>query len=125
MSDRLKSLSEAGVSIWLDDLSRELIDSGELADLVASLDDAALADARLQTATDVTEARHQLPGAAGPNVIELRQGGALARTLSVDTALAALVGACDGELSIGQLIGAIASLLEVDEAILISSRPWA
>ncbi len=35
MSDRLKSLSEAGVSIWLDDLSRELIDSGELADLVA------------------------------------------------------------------------------------------
>src|SRR3954454_914612 len=35
MSDRLKSLYEAGVSIWLDDLSRELIDSGELADLVA------------------------------------------------------------------------------------------
>ncbi len=33
---RLAALSEAGVSIWLDDLSRELIGSGELADLVAT-----------------------------------------------------------------------------------------
>ncbi len=33
-SDRLKGLSEAGVSIWLDDLSRERIESGNLADLV-------------------------------------------------------------------------------------------
>lgn len=90
----------------------------EIADRIARLDDAALADAHLLTAADVTEARHQLPGAAGPNVIELRQGGALGRTLSVDSALAALVGACDGELSVAQLIGAIASLLEVDEAIL-------
>ena len=32
--DRLAALSEAGVSIWLDDLSRELIESGELARLV-------------------------------------------------------------------------------------------
>ncbi|GAA2101292.1 transaldolase [Microlunatus panaciterrae] len=35
MSDRLKALADAGVSIWLDDLSRELINSGELARLVA------------------------------------------------------------------------------------------
>ncbi len=34
MSDRLKALSDAGVSIWLDDLSRERIESGNLADLV-------------------------------------------------------------------------------------------
>jgi len=34
MSDRLKQLSEAGVSIWLDDLSRERIETGNLADLV-------------------------------------------------------------------------------------------
>lgn len=34
MSDRLKQLSEAGVSIWLDDLSRERLESGNLADLV-------------------------------------------------------------------------------------------
>lgn len=34
MSDRLKSLSEAGVSVWLDDLSRERIETGNLADLI-------------------------------------------------------------------------------------------
>ena len=34
MTDRLKSLADAGVSIWLDDLSRERIESGNLAELV-------------------------------------------------------------------------------------------
>ena len=34
MSDRLKALNDAGVSIWLDDLSRERIESGNLAELV-------------------------------------------------------------------------------------------
>jgi transaldolase len=37
MSDRLKALSDAGVSIWLDDLSRERLNSGNLAELVATL----------------------------------------------------------------------------------------
>ena len=35
MTDRLKALSDAGVSIWLDDLSRERIETGNLAELVA------------------------------------------------------------------------------------------
>lgn len=34
-TDQLAALSAAGVSIWLDDLSRELIESGDLASLVA------------------------------------------------------------------------------------------
>ena len=34
MNDRLKSLADAGVSIWLDDLSRERLETGNLADLV-------------------------------------------------------------------------------------------
>ena len=34
MSDRLKALTDAGVSIWLDDLSRERIETGNLAELV-------------------------------------------------------------------------------------------
>jgi len=34
MADRLKSLAEAGVSIWLDDLSRERIETGSLTELV-------------------------------------------------------------------------------------------
>jgi transaldolase len=32
-SDRLGALADAGVSIWLDDLSRELIETGDLAEL--------------------------------------------------------------------------------------------
>jgi transaldolase len=35
MSDRLKALAAAGVSIWLDDLSRELLATGELRRLIA------------------------------------------------------------------------------------------
>ncbi|HEY9293001.1 MAG TPA: transaldolase [Microlunatus sp.] len=34
MSEALKTLSDAGVSIWLDDLSRERLDSGNLAKLI-------------------------------------------------------------------------------------------
>lgn len=34
MSERLTALSDAGVAVWLDDLSRERIESGNLADLV-------------------------------------------------------------------------------------------
>ncbi len=79
---------------------------------------AALADVVLVTASDVTEARHHLPGAEHPSVIELRQGGGFARTVTADPALAALVGACDGDLPVGALIDAIAQLLEVDAVAL-------
>jgi len=34
MNDRLKALADAGVSIWLDDLSRERLETGNLAELV-------------------------------------------------------------------------------------------
>ena len=36
MSERLKALADAGVSIWLDDLSRDRINSGNLADLITN-----------------------------------------------------------------------------------------
>ena len=36
MNDRLQALTDAGVAIWLDDLSRERIASGDLAELVES-----------------------------------------------------------------------------------------
>ncbi len=34
MNDRLKALADAGVSIWLDDLSRERLHTGNLVELV-------------------------------------------------------------------------------------------
>lgn len=67
----------------------------------------------LVTASDVTEARHLLPGNDDPSIIELRQGGGFARTVSVDPALAAFVGACDGELTVMQIAAALADLFEV------------
>ncbi|PYD00930.1 methyltransferase domain-containing protein [Microbacterium esteraromaticum] len=76
----------------------------------------ALADGiprRLTVAADVTEARHLMPGEDDPSVIELRQGGGFGRTVSVDSALAGFVGACDGELTAVQIIGALADLFDV------------
>src|SRR5690606_6668227 len=68
---------------------------------------------RLVAAPDVTEARHHLPGQEAPSVIELRQGGGFGRTVAVDPALAGFVGACDGELTVGQIVQALADLFEV------------
>jgi hypothetical protein len=73
-----------------------------------------VAASRFTVAADVTEARHHRPGDDAPTVIELRQGGGFGRALSVDPALAALVGASDGDLPVGVLVDAIAELLEVD-----------
>jgi hypothetical protein len=69
-------------------------------------------------APDVTEERHYWPGAADPTVMALRQGGGFARSLPLDTGLAALIGACDGELSVRAIVAAIAQLLEVDAVAL-------
>ncbi|WP_036284918.1 DUF7059 domain-containing protein [Microbacterium luticocti] len=87
-------------------------------DRLVTLDDAGLAASRLVVAGDVTEARHHLPGAASPSVIELHQGGGFGRVIPVDPALAALVGSCDGDLALGALIAAVAELMEVDAASL-------
>jgi hypothetical protein len=89
-------------------------------DELALLDDDALLARHLRVASDVTEERHQWPGAEGPTVIRLRQGGGFARVIEADAALAGLVGASDGELSLGQIIGALADLLEVEEETLVA-----
>lgn len=53
------------------------------------------------------------PGAPDPQHIVLRQRSGLCRAVEVDTALAAVVGACDGDLPLGRLISAVAGLLDV------------
>lgn len=81
---------------------------------LTALDDTVLTASILRVAGDVTEARHHMPGSESPSVIELHQGGALGRTVDADPALVALVGASDGDLTVGALIAAIAELLEVE-----------
>lgn len=74
-----------------------------------------LADVALSLAGDVTEERHYWPGDDDPTVMTLRQGGGFGRSVPLDTGLAALVGASDGELSVAAIIAAIAELLGVNE----------
>ncbi len=87
-------------------------------DAIATLDDDALGARRLRVAPDVTEERHYWPGDENPTVIRLRQGGGFARTIDADAALAGLVGASDGELTVAEIANALAHLLEVDEGAL-------
>ncbi|MCX7522159.1 methyltransferase [Microbacterium sp. STN6] len=87
-------------------------------DWLAARDDDALGRATLAVAPDVTEHRHYWPGSDDPTVIELRQGGGFGRTVDADTALAALVGACDGELTVQAIVAALADLLEADASAL-------
>ena len=81
-------------------------------DALAGLDDAALAALPLTVAPDVTEERHYRPGSAHPEVIVLHQGGGLGRSVRADTALAAVVGASDGELTVAQIAAGVAVLTD-------------
>ena len=89
-------------------------------DAQEALTDAALAATALVVAADVTEERHYWPGDEDPTVMDLRQGGGFGRTYPLGTALAAVVGACDGELALGAICSAVAHLLEVDEGELLA-----
>ena len=88
----------------------------EVREQLAGLDDEAVADLHPLLAPDVTEERHLIPGAAEPTVILLRQGGGLGRALQTSTAVAALAGVADGELSVGQVASAVAALSELNAA---------
>ncbi|MCU1571084.1 MAG: SAM-dependent methyltransferase [Naasia sp.] len=87
-------------------------------DWLTDRDDAAVLAAHLVAAPDVTEERHYWPGDEHPAAMRLKQGGGFARELPLDPALAGLVGTCDGELSVGAIVRALATLLEVDETAL-------
>ena len=65
---------------------------------------------------DVRQEAHGAPGAADPETIVLRQQRGLRRARTADTVEAALVGACDGELSVGQILDALVDLLNLDAA---------
>lgn len=80
------------------------------ADLLRRLDDDALRATRPVTRADVVQETHGRPGVEHPAEIVLRQQTGMRRGRQVDTATAALVGACDGDLALGQLLGAVEQL---------------
>ncbi|MGO3147570.1 MAG: methyltransferase [Leucobacter sp.] len=62
----------------------------------------------------VTEEREHRPGEEAPTSIRLVTGAPIGRRIDVDPLLSAALGACDGDLTLGQLADALATLLEVD-----------
>jgi hypothetical protein len=79
--------------------------------LRAHADPVALSAARLCLVDGVVQEQRGAPGAEDPTEVILSQNFGLRRRRRVDTATAALVGACDGELPIGVLVRAVAEVL--------------
>ena len=78
----------------------------------------------------VIEHREYEPGAESPRAISLGTDRPIARRVVADPLLAAAIGACDGDLTMGQIADALATLLEVDaeasrEALVASVRELA
>lgn len=95
-------------------LSTHLASTLRALELLASLEDEALATSRPVRAQDVVERRHLTPGEWDPMLIELVQGAGFARVVRADQLLAATVGALDGTLTLGQVLGAVCALTDAD-----------
>jgi methylase of polypeptide subunit release factors len=66
----------------------------------------------LRIADDVIQETTGQPGAEDPATIVLRRQRGMRRAEQVDTVLAGFVGACDGDLSTGQILAALADLMD-------------
>ncbi len=103
-------------------LGREVADRARRTDFLAATDDAALLASRLQVRVDVRQETVGEVGAADPETIVLRQQRGMRRARQADTVEAGLVGACDGDLTVGQILDALASLLGEDATVLRRDR---
>jgi Methyltransferase small domain len=88
---------------------------GEAVTDLRALTDDALLDRTLRARDDVQQETVGRPGAEDPEAIVLRQQRGFRRARTADTVEAAFLGACDGDLSVGQILGALGSLLQKDE----------
>ena len=88
---------------------------GRTETLRALTDDALLAT-RPRLRADVVQETHGAAGAEDPGRIVLRQQRGLRRARQVDTVEAALAGASDGDLTVGQLLAALEQILGPDAA---------
>jgi hypothetical protein len=91
-------------------------------EVLRGLSDERLLAARPVARSDVRQETVGAPGAPDPERVVLRQQRGMRRARQADTVEAALVGACDGELSIGQILDALAQLLEQDPQELRATR---
>jgi hypothetical protein len=89
---------------------------GEAVADLRGLDDQTLLATTLRARDDVQQETVGRPGAEDPEAIVLRQQRGFRRARTADTVEAALLGACDGELSVGQILGALGALLDREAA---------
>lgn len=77
----------------------------------ALLDDEAILARRWRLRDDVVAETTGRPGAADPEHLVLRQRRGLCRAIEVGTASGGVLGACDGELPLAAVVGAVAQIL--------------
>ena len=99
-------------------LGPEVAAWGRRTDFVEARDDATLLRERLVVRPDIGQETVGEPGAEDPERIVIRQQRGMRRARQVDTAEAAFVGACDGELEVGQILDALGSLLAEDPDVI-------
>jgi hypothetical protein len=92
-------------------------------DYLRAHDDAALLAARFRLADEVIQEQVGLPGAEDPEHVVLRQHRGMRRATKVDTVGAGFAGVCDGTLSAGRILDAIAQLVGEDPVLLRDRTP--
>ncbi|GGS55980.1 class I SAM-dependent methyltransferase [Streptomyces griseoviridis] len=92
-------------------------------DYLRAHDDAALLEACFTLAGEVVQEQVGLPGAEDPEHVVLRQHRGMRRATKVDTVGAGFAGVCDGTMSAGRILDAIAQLLGEDPVLLRDRTP--
>ena len=95
----------------------------ERLDYLRTHDDAALLGAHFRLAGEVVQEQVGLPGAEDPEHVVLRQHRGMRRATKVDTIGAGFAGVCDGTLSAGRILDAIAQLVGEDPVLLRDRTP--
>ncbi|MFJ6696368.1 methyltransferase [Streptomyces sp. NPDC091272] len=97
----------------------------ERQDYLRAHDDAALLADRFKLADEVVQEQIGTPGAEDPEHVVLRQHRGMRRATKVDTVGAGFAGVSDGSLTAGQILDAIAQLIEEDPVLLRDRTPEA
>ncbi|MFI5757975.1 methyltransferase [Streptomyces sp. NPDC051569] len=97
----------------------------ERRDYLRTRDDAALLADHFVLAPEVVQEQVGLPGAEDPEHVVLRQHRGMRRATKVDAVGAGFAGVCDGTLSAGRILDAIAQLMGEDPVLLRDRTPQA
>lgn len=92
-------------------------------DYLRARDDAALLADHFKLVDEVVQEQIGMPGAEDPEHVVLRQHRGMRRATQVDTVGAGFAGVCDGSLSAGRILDAIAQLMGEDPVLLRDRTP--